>query len=119
MACRFESGWGHQIEDDMKRRFELTATLYDKRGRVLSRGVNSYRKSHPLQKQMAMLVGRPDAIFLHAEIDALRKVKDWSKVHRIRIERYDRKGNPIIAKPCEICEQAIHKAGICEIEYTV
>lgn len=102
----------------MKRRFELTATIFDKRGKVLSRGKNSYSKSHPLQKKMATLAGRPDAIFLHAEIDALRKVKDWSRIHRIRIERYDRKGNPICAKPCEICEQALANAGIEEIEYT-
>ena len=104
----------------MQRRgeFNLTATLYDKRGKVLAVGKNSYHKSHPLQGKFAVEVGRPDAIFLHAEIDALRKCKDWNLIHRIKIERYDKKGNPRLAKPCVVCQHAIESVGIPEIEFT-
>ena len=101
-----------------KQRQELVATIYDKRGRVLSRGMNSYHKSHPMQHRFARAAGRPEAIFLHAEIHALTRLKDWSCAHRIVIERYGKGGVPLLAKPCEICERAIHEAGIEHIEYT-
>ena len=98
--------------------FNLKATLYDKRGKILAQGTNSYSKSHPLQGKFAVEAGKPDAIFLHAEIDALRKCKDWSLIRRIRIERYDVHGNPKLAKPCRVCQHAIESIGIPEIEYT-
>ena len=98
--------------------FNLTATLYDKRGRILATGTNSYSKSHPLQGKFAVEAGKPDAIFLHAEIDALRKCKDWSLIRKIKIERYDVHGNPRLAKPCRVCQHAIESIGIPEVEYT-
>jgi tRNA(Arg) A34 adenosine deaminase TadA len=101
-----------------RRKFDIKATIYDKRGRVISYGVNSYLKSHPLQGQLAKKVGRPEAIFLHAEIAALVKLKDWAKAHRIKVERYDVYGNPVTAKPCPICQSALKKAGIQIVEHT-
>lgn len=101
-----------------KQRQELIATIYNKRGRAISRGINSYQKSHPLQYRFACAAGRPDAIFLHAEIHALTRLKDWSHAHRIVIERYSKNGTPLLAKPCEICEVALQEAGIHHIEYT-
>ena len=98
--------------------FNLTATLYDKRGRKLAVGTNSYTKSHPLQGKFAVEAGKPDAIFLHAEIDALRKCKDWTAIRKIVVERYDTKGNPKLAKPCKVCQYAIEQIGIPEVEYT-
>jgi hypothetical protein len=98
--------------------FELTATLYDKRGRKLAVGKNSYTKSHPLQGKFAEEVGKPDAIFLHAEIDALRKCKDWTAIRKIVVERYDRDGNPRLAKPCRVCQHAIDSIGIPIVEFT-
>lgn len=96
----------------------MVATIYNKRGHVISRGENSYWKTHPMQIKTAKEVGREDAIFLHAEIAALVKLKDWSKAHKILVERYDAKGNPVIAKPCKICERALKKSGIEIIEHT-
>ena len=98
--------------------FNLTATLYDKRGRKLAVGTNSYTKTHPLQGKFAVEAGKPGAIFLHAEIDALRKCKDWKAIRKIVIERYDTKGNPRLAKPCLVCQHAIESIGIPEVEYT-
>ena len=98
--------------------YKLSAALYDKRGRILAVGTNSYSKSHPLQGKFAVEAGKPDAIFLHAEIDALRRCKDWSSIRKIVIERYDINGNPKLAKPCKVCQHAIESIGIPEIEYT-
>ena len=98
---------------------ELIATIFDKKGRVVSVGKNSYFKSHPLQYRFAKSAGRPDAIFLHAEIHALSKLKNNShKAHSIKIERYGKNGEPLLAKPCEICEKALEEFGIKKIEYT-
>lgn len=101
-----------------RRKFDIKATIYDKRGRVLSVGENSYMKTHPWQGKLAKNVGRPEAIYLHAEIAALVKLKDWSKAHRIKVERYDSNGNPVMAKPCEICQSALRRTGIEIIEHT-
>ena len=99
-------------------RYSLEATIYDKRGRVLAVGNNSYTKTHPLQVKFAEKVGKPDAIYLHAEMDALRRLKDWDKAHRIVVTRFDKNGEPAIAKPCKICKLALEHAGINHIEHT-
>lgn len=102
----------------MKKRFELTAIIYDKRGRVLSIGKNSYHKTHPLQKKHADEVGLPDKIFLHAEIHAIALCKNLDKAHKIVIMRFDTTGNAKNAKPCPVCESAIKAAGIKEVIHT-
>lgn len=101
-----------------RKKYSLTATIYDKRGRVLSTGRNSYWKTHPLQGEMSKLYGNGDQIFLHAEIHALVKLKDWSKAHKIKVERYEEDGTPALAKPCEVCAGALRKAGIEVVEHT-
>jgi deoxycytidylate deaminase len=102
-----------------KARQKLKATIYDKRGRVLSVGENSYRKTHPKQAELARAAGREEAIYLHAEIAAIIKLRDnQSKAHRIYVERYGKNCEPLLAKPCEICQLAIDMAGIDIVEYT-
>lgn len=95
----------------------ITATIYDKKGRVLAIGKNSYIKSHPRQAELANRVGEPHKYFLHAEISSL--VRCRGTPYKIKIERFDKKGNPKLAKPCPICELAITEAGIKYVEYTV
>ena len=100
-------------------RFTLEATIYDKRGVILSKGTNSYSKTHPLQQTFAKRAGREEAIYLHAEIAALVKLRNTKKkAHRIVVERYNHKGQPVNAKPCEICQLALETAGIKIIEHT-
>jgi tRNA(Arg) A34 adenosine deaminase TadA len=96
----------------------MTALIYDKRGRVLSIGQNSYVKTHPMQARLAMQAGEGYKIFLHAEIHAITRCRDLSKAHRISVFRYDRQGKPALAKPCEICASAIKQAGIRLVEHT-
>lgn len=96
----------------------LTAVIFDKRGKVISVGQNSYAKTHPLQAKHAAIVGTPDRQFLHAEIHAIVKCKDISRAHKIFVSRWDRKGRPALAKPCPVCMSAIEAAGIELIEHT-
>ena len=101
-----------------RKRYSIKATIFDKRGRVLTTGLNSYSKTHPYQYRMAKASGKPEAIYLHAEMAALVRLKDWSKAHSILVERYDWQGNPVSAKPCPICQSAIDRAGINIINHT-
>ena len=96
----------------------ITAIVYDKKGRVLSIARNSYVKTHPLQAKIAREVGEPSKIYLHAEIAALIKVKDWNDAYRIAVFRYGADGRPRNAKPCGVCQRALHDAGIEEITHT-
>lgn len=102
----------------MSKRYHITATVYDKKGRMLSVGVNDYLKSHPEQKRYADKVGLGSKIFLHSEIAALIKVRHGTP-HKIKIERYGKLGQPLNAAPCPICTHAIKEAGISFIEYTI
>lgn len=100
-----------------KSKQKIKATIYDRKNKILSVGVNSYTKTHPLQAHHATLCGKQHKIFLHAEIAALVKCKN-KKPYRIVIERYNKNGKPMMAKPCEVCQSAIEKAGIKVVDYT-
>jgi deoxycytidylate deaminase len=95
-----------------RKKYSLTATIYDKRGNILSTGTNSYTKTHPYQYHLAKQVGRKDAVFLHAEIQAIIRLKHNPNAHKIVIERTGNNGDPLPASPCDICKLAIKNAGI-------
>jgi tRNA(Arg) A34 adenosine deaminase TadA len=101
-----------------KSRFDITAIIYDKRGKVLSVGKNFYCKTHPLQHRHAEKVGLPDKIFLHAEIHAIARCRQLDRAHRIHVMRFDKQGKPSNAKPCPVCRSAIEASGIKVIEHT-
>jgi deoxycytidylate deaminase len=99
-------------------KFAVFATCYDKRGRLISSGMNDYKKSHPLMKQLSMqMLGHPERMYLHAEVQALLRAGD-RKVWRMQVLRFDSKGNPALAKPCEICRKAIELWGVKELHYS-
>lgn len=102
----------------MTKKHDLTAIIYDKRGRVLSIGKNNYVKTHPIQAKHANKVGLPEKTFLHAEVSAIIKCKDLSKAHKISIFRFNLDGTPALAKPCPVCMSAIQAAGIKTIVHT-
>lgn len=101
-----------------KARFDLTAIIYDKRGKVLSVGKNSYAKTHPLQNLHACKVGLPQKQFLHAEIHAIARCKQLDRAHKMVVMRFDKSGEPKNAKPCPVCQSAIEAAGITLVEHT-
>jgi tRNA(Arg) A34 adenosine deaminase TadA len=98
----------------------IKATIKDKRGVVLSVATNSYIKTHPRQAELAAKVGQPYRMCLHAEVLAvIRASKTGLKPHSISVERYNKIGQPMLAKPCPICQLAIKEAGIILTTYTV
>ena len=101
----------------MSQKYDIIAKCYDKRGRLLSVGTNSYEKTHPYQKHCAVMVGHSFKEYLHAEIQAILRAKD-QRIHKITVERYNKNGEPMLAKPCPICQYAIGMFNIAEVEYT-
>ena len=100
------------------KRYDITAIIYDKRGRVLSVGKNSYIKTHPLQAQHAREAGEPHKVFLHAEVHAISRLKDLAKAHSMKIFRFLEDGSPALARPCKVCQSAIRAAGIEVVDHT-
>jgi deoxycytidylate deaminase len=100
------------------KKYEIKATCYDKRGMVVSVGYNNYLKTHPKMAELAERVDLIDKRFLHAEVAAIIRAKG-KPIHKISVERYDKNGNPKLAKPCPVCELAIKLAGISVVEYTI
>lgn len=96
----------------------LTAIIYDKRGKILSIGKNSYIKTHPLQAQYARAVGEPTKIYLHAEIAAIIGMRNPERAHRIVVFRFNKMGQPSSAKPCRCCLHALSLTTIKHIEST-
>jgi len=101
-----------------RKKYKLKATIYDKKGRVLAVGENSYYKTHPFHVRMAEKYGRPGQIYLHAETAALVKLRKHHCPHRIVVERYSKHGEPLVAEPCPVCKGALDEVGIEVIEYT-
>lgn len=100
------------------KRYQITAIIYDKRGRVLSVGQNSYVKTHPLQAHHARKAGEPYRQFLHAEVHAIARCPDINQAHTMKIFRFLEDGSPALARPCRICESAIQSTPIKVITHT-
>lgn len=89
------------------------------KGDVVSIGTNQH-KTHPFQAQFAKHV---EAIYLHAETDAIKKalrllhVDELSKCTMI-ICRIKQDGSYGLARPCDGCMKAIATFGIKEVMYT-
>ena len=103
---------------NFKMKHTLTAIVFDKRGRPLSIGQNSYTRTHPRQAAIAAKVGLPEKKFVHAEFVAITKCRDLKKAHKIVIMRYNKQGEPVNAKPCPVCMELIRLSGIKGIEHT-
>ena len=102
----------------MCKKYHITAIIFDKRGRPLSIGQNSYSKSIRLQRKHANLVGMPEKVMTHAEIAAIAKCKSLSRAHTIKVFRYNKSGASVNAMPCKVCMSAIAEANIRNIEWT-
>jgi tRNA(Arg) A34 adenosine deaminase TadA len=96
---------------------KIEARIYDRQGKLVGCGGNSYTKSHPLQARLAERVGQPARIFLHAEIQAIIRAR--GRGFKLVVERRNAKGELRNAKPCPICELAIKEAGIKYVEYSI
>lgn len=99
-------------------KYSIKAICYDKRGRIISIGTNSYSKTHPIQAYFAKKTKEDYKIYLHAEIDAILKAKG-KNIHKIHVIRFDKNGNQALAAPCKTCMEAIKAFGVKEISYTL
>lgn len=106
------------LEKMPKQKYKLCAIITDKKGRILSKGFNSFEKTSPTQAYYAKKVGRRHQIFLHAELHALSKVPYTQEPYAIYVTRMNNKGEPMLAKPCRICSAAIKDSGIKEVYHT-
>lgn len=100
-----------------KKRYVITASAFDSKGKLIATRNNQYSKTHPLQKHFAVLAGEPYKEALHAEIACLIAAKD-AKVHSVVITRFDSKGSMKLALPCRTCMQALKSYGVSRIYYS-
>lgn len=100
-----------------QRKFQIKASCYDVKGRLLSTGLNSYTKTHPVVAHFSKLAGTPEKIYLHAEIQAVLRAKD-KVVDTVAIERYDSEGKTAMAKPCSTCALMLKAYGVRFVRYT-
>ena len=103
IACNLQPVGGARI---------AAALVY--KDKIISIGHNR-RKSHPLQKKFAK---NDEAIFLHAEIDVLRKVHSVPKGSVLYLARVYRNERPVLVTPCSGCLMALEQYGIKEVFHT-
>lgn len=100
------------------KRYEIIATCFDRKGRVLGTGVNSYTKTHPLMQYFAEKAGESaEKIFQHAELVAILASQKKS-IHSILVQRFKLNGEPALAKPCKTCQEMLKAFGVNQIRYT-
>lgn len=101
-----------------RRRYQITASTFDIKGKPIATGVNNYKKSHPLMKHFALLAGESEEKhFQHAELAAMLESRT-KKVHSILVQRFDAEGKTKIAKPCPTCQKMLKAFGVKVVRYT-
>ena len=97
----------------------LAAICVDRKGKVLGRGVNSYTRTHPLQKHFAIMAALPEEkMFLHAELQAVLRSRD-KEIHTIYVARVLKDDTISLAKPCKACSQMLKSFGVQKVVYTI
>lgn len=101
-----------------RKRYEVIATTFDKKGRVLGTGVNDYRKSHPLVKTCSIIAGESEQKDkLHAEFSAVL-ASGRKTVHSILVQRFNNDGSLALAAPCPTCQVMLKSFGVRIVRYT-
>lgn len=101
-----------------RKRYEVIATTFDKKGRVLGTGVNDYRKSHPLVKTCSILAGESEQKDkLHAEFSAVLS-SGRKTIHSILVQRFNNDGSLALAAPCPTCQVMLKSFGVKLVRYT-
>ena len=100
------------------KRYQIIATAFDKRCKILGTAVNQYRKSHPLAKLYSIKAGlSEDRCYIHAELGAILKAGD-AKVHKLLVQRFHNNGTMANAKPCKSCQLMLKDFGVMHVVYT-
>jgi tRNA(Arg) A34 adenosine deaminase TadA len=98
---------------------QTLAACVVKNNKIISFGHNK-NKTHPLQNKFSK---HPQAIFLHAEIDAIKNAikrvgTDALVGSTLFIVRTKKDGSEGLAKPCKGCMQAIESFNLSKVVYT-
>jgi tRNA(Arg) A34 adenosine deaminase TadA len=105
----------------VRNRIKLAAGVVYK-NRLVAVGKNSY-KSHPL---MGKYNKNPEAIYLHAEVDAIKNALrvlslqelEKSDILVVRVRRDGHDYQTCLAKPCDGCMSAIKAFNLRNLYYT-
>ena len=101
-----------------RKRYEIIATVFDKRGRAIGAGINDYKKSHPLYQKFAIDAGESsEKIYRHAEFNACLSAGK-KEIHSILIQRFHTNGEMANAFPCKTCQTMLKAFGVKIIRYT-
>lgn len=84
-----------------------------KGGSVISVGINKNR-NHPTVVSSEHIKTHCS---VHAEVDALRKVKN-PKGSTIYVARVNKRGQDRLSRPCDRCNDLIKKSGVRKVVYT-
>lgn len=65
----------------------------------------------------AAKAGQPHRIYLHAEVDALVRLREIDKAYKIVVMRHNKQGIPVNAKPCPVCQHLLSQTKL-KVEHT-
>ena len=101
------------LDHDKQEKFKLYALLFNK-NILISKGINSSKKTHPLIKRKGFKKT------VHAEINALIRVcnKDLIKGSTMIVYRQNNNGKMAMARPCEMCLNFLKESGVKNIIYS-
>lgn len=100
------------------KRYEIIATCFDRKGRVLGAGVNDYNRSHPLAKHFAMVAGESEQKDkVHAELAAVL-ASGRKNIHSILVQRFHNDGTMALAAPCPTCKAMLRGFGVKIVRFT-
>lgn len=101
-----------------RKKFQLVATTFDKRGRVIATAQNDYKRSHPLAKHYAVLAGESEhKDRIHAELSAVL-TSGKTVIQSILVQRFNADGSMANAKPCPACQLMLKSFGVKLVRYT-
>lgn len=101
-----------------RKKYQITATAFDKRGRPISTGISQYTRSHPLQKYFSVKAGLSDErIYLHAEVAAIIQAGKRN-IDSVFVQRFHNNGDMANAHPCPSCCEALKAFGVRLVRYT-
>jgi deoxycytidylate deaminase len=101
-----------------RKRYEIIATAFDKKGKVLGTGVNDYNRSHPLAKFFSVQAGESEQKDkVHAELSAVL-ASGRKNIHSVFVQRFHNDGSMATAKPCMTCQAMLKGFGVKLVRYT-
>lgn len=101
-----------------RKRYEIVATCFDRKGKVLGTGVNDYTRSHPLAKHFAVKAGESEQKDkLHAELAAVL-ASGRKNIYSILVQRFHNDGTMAVAAPCPTCQAMLKGFGVKLVRYT-